>query len=490
MLVLGVLLLTPLVFTALGWHKPSENWRTLAAFIVPSAASIVTGLMLRTMFKQHGIDTTASMLFCAVGWLAASAFGAIPFVIALPVSYLDAYFEAMSGFTTTGITLFAGLDAMPQSILFWRAFTQWLGGIGILSFFLLIIYGTSGAHQIFGAESHKISSGRPTPGLFGTLKILWSIYALFTVLAAAAYALEKMPVFDAICHSLTTLSTGGFSPHDASIAYYRINGHANYRLIEYTAVFFMMLGGMNFLVHHRLLTGDIKALWDNLEIRYWWRLILAFTGVIIIEHLYKSGALTRLLTRSSSMTLADFENIFRTTIFQVISILTSTGFATRDIGGDFFGAASRQLFLVMMVIGGCVGSTAGGLKVLRVAILNRLMIRELFKIRTSSRAVSSLVIDKKSIGDDEVHRIAALFFTWVAFLLVGGAITALLSSHGPWKSLSGMFSAVGNIGPCYISAQQMIEIHPLVKITYILGMLAGRLEILPVLLLFSRKSWK
>jgi trk system potassium uptake protein TrkH len=190
------------------------------------------------------------------------------------------------------------------------------------------------------------------------------------------------------------------------------------------------------------------------------------------------------------MTLADFEHIFRTTIFQVISILTSTGFATKDIGGDFFGAASRQLFLVMMVIGGCVGSTAGGLKVLRVAILNRLMIRELFKIRTSSRAVSSLVIDKKSIGDDEVHRVAALFFTWVALLLVGGAITALLSSHGPWKSLSGMFSAVGNIGPCYISAEQMIEIHPLVKITYILGMLAGRLEILPVLLLFSRKSWK
>ncbi|MHC4526406.1 MAG: potassium transporter TrkG, partial [Planctomycetota bacterium] len=191
--------------------------------------------------------------------------GAIPFVIALPVSYLDAYFEAMSGFTTTGITVFAGLDAMPQSILFWRSFTQWLGGVGILSFFLLITYGTSGAHQIFGAESHKISSGRPTPGLFGTLKILWSIYALFTVLAASAYALEKMPVFDAICHSLTTLSTGGFSPHDASIEYYRINGHANYRLIEYTAAFFMMLGGINFLVHYRLLTGNVKALWDNLE---------------------------------------------------------------------------------------------------------------------------------------------------------------------------------------------------------------------------------
>ncbi|MHC5199026.1 MAG: potassium transporter TrkG, partial [Planctomycetota bacterium] len=163
---------------------------------------------------------------------------------------------------------------------------------------------------------------------------------------------------------------------------------------------------------------------------------------------------------------------------------------TEDIGSNFFPAVTRQLFLVMMVIGGCVGSTGGGFKVLRIAILNKLMKRELFRIHNSSKTVSPLVIDHKPVSDDEIHRVGGLFFIWIGFLIVGGAITALFSSHGPWESLSGMFSAVGNIGPCYISVADMIEIHPLVKITYIIGMLAGRLEIIPVLLLFSRKSWK
>jgi len=147
------------------------------------------------------------------------------------------------------------------------------------------------------------------------------------------------------------------------------------------------------------------------------------------------------------------------------------------------------LFLVMMVIGGCVGSTGGGFKVLRIAILNRLMLRELFKIRVSGRASSGLIIDKKRVPEDEIQRVAALFFTWIALLVVGGGITALFSKHGAYESISGMFSALGNIGPCYISVQEMIEISPVVKLTYIVGMLAGRLEILPVLLLFSRKAW-
>jgi trk system potassium uptake protein TrkH len=489
LLVLAILLLSPLIFTIIHWQDDSEGWRTFFAFAIPSAGAALLGFLLIRLCKPQPLDTAGSMILCAISWLVASAIGAIPFVIGLGQSCLNSYFEAMSGFTTTGITVFSNLDAMPQSILLWRSLTQWLGGIGILSFFLIVTYG-SGSHHLFGAESHKIASGRPRPGLFSTLKILWLIYTLFTVLAATAYALEQMPVFDAVCHALTTLSTGGYSPHDASIEFYRMTGHPHYKMIEYTVTFFMMLGGINFLVHYRALTGDVRALWDNIEVRYWWRMILAFTGIIIIDHMYKSGALNQLFSRGSEMTLTKFEEIFRTTIFQVIGILTTTGFGTKDIGSDYFGAISKQLFLIMMVIGGCVGSTGGGFKVLRVAILNRLMMRELFKIRTTPRAVSPLTIDNKPVPDDEVHRVSALFFTWVVFLLVGGAITALFSSHGPWESLSGMFSAVGNIGPCYISVQQMIEISPVVKITYIIGMLAGRLEILPVLLLFSRRSWR
>jgi trk system potassium uptake protein TrkH len=144
----------------------------------------------------------------------------------------------------------------------------------------------------------------------------------------------------------------------------------------------------------------------------------------------------------------------------------------------------------MMVIGGCVGSTGGGFKVLRIAILNRLMFRELFKLRVSPKASGDLVIDKRIIPDTEVRRVAALFFTWIALLVAGGVITALFSNQGALQSFSGMCSAVGNIGPCYISAQDMISLHPVIKITYMFGMLAGRLEILPVLLLFSPKAWR
>lgn len=490
LLILSLIVLFPLIVVTAYWGQMGDGRSTAIAFITTSIISFLLGIILRSIFKPETLDTTGAMILCGLGWIFISAIGAIPFVMINGANYLDAYFESMSGFTTTGITIFSGLDDMPRSILFWRSLTQWLGGIGILSFFLAVTYQAGGAHHVFGAESHKISSGRPKPGLFSTLRILWAIYILFTLLAGVVFVLEKMPVFDALCHAISTLSTGGFSPHDSSIEFYSITGHPNYRMIEYTVTFFMMLGGINFLVHYRVMTRDFKALWDNIEIRYWWRLIAAFTAVIIIDHLYKTGALSDLFTRGTPVKLAEFERSFRYGIFQVISVMTTTGFGTKDIGSDFFGAISKQLFLVMMVIGGCVGSTGGGFKVLRIAILNRLMFRELFKLRVSDKASAGLVIDKKIVTDNEVHRVAALFFTWMALLLIGGGITALFSSQGPWESFSGMFSAVGNIGPCYISVKDMITIHPVVKLTYIFGMLAGRLEILPVLLLFSRKAWR
>jgi trk system potassium uptake protein TrkH len=488
--ILSLILVIPLVVALIYRGQRGDGWTSVVAFAVTAMICLSLGLLSRIFLKHDTLDTAGSMLFCAVGWLLVSAVGAIPFVVIIGTGGLDAYFEAMSGFTTTGITVFSGLDAMPRSILFWRALTQWLGGIGILSFFLMISFRAGGAHHMFGAESHKISSARPAPGLHNTLRIIWAIYAGLTVLAAVVLVLEKMPLFDAICHALTTLSTGGFSPHDHSIEFYRETGHPNYRLIEYTLTFFMMLGGISFLVHYRVLTKDIKALWDNLEIRYWWRLVVAFTLLVFIDRLHKTGAFSALLGRGPAMDPDQVESSFRNCLFQVMSILTTTGFATKDINSEFFGALSKQLLLAMMVIGGCVGSTSGGIKVLRIAILNRLMLRETFKLRTSARASADLIIDKRIVPEDEVRRVAAIFFTWMALLLLGGGITALFSDLGPWESFSGMFSAVGNIGPCYISAENIRSLHPVVKVTYIFGMLAGRLEILPVLLLFSRKAWK
>jgi trk system potassium uptake protein TrkH len=487
---LGVVFLLPLVLVAVYWGRYGDSRTTLLAFALPAVLAFASGRLLRKAFRGGEPDPTASMLVCAMGWMFASALGALPFVIGIKASYLNGYFEAMSGFTTTGITVFADLDYLPRSILFWRALTQWVGGLGILSFFLAITFKGGGAHHIYGAESHKIASTQPVPGLFHTLKILWGIYAGFTLAGIVALLLEEMPPFDAVCHTLTALSTGGFSPHDASIAYYAQTGHAHYRLIEYTITLLMMLGGINFLIHYRVLTRDPAALWDNVEIRTWWRLVGGFVLIIIFDHMLKAGMFAALPGTPGGIGLADLESVFRRVSFQVTAILTTTGFSTQDIGSSFFPALSRQLFLAMMVIGGCVGSTGGGIKVMRVVILERLMLRELFKLRAPSRAAKSLIIDKKPVSDEEAHRTAALFFTWVVLIGIGGGITAVLSSQGALESLSGMFSALGNIGPCYISNADLISINPAVKITYILGMLAGRLEILPVLLLFSGKAWR
>jgi trk system potassium uptake protein TrkH len=410
-------------------------------------------------------------------------------MIGIGSTYLDGFFEAMSGFTTTGITMFTGLDEMPKSILFWRALTQWVGGLGILTMFMLVVFRGGSPHKLFGAEGHKINVDRPVPGLANTIKVLFSMYAGFTCFIALALFALGMGFFDSICHSFTALSTGGFSPHDASIEYYRLQGYSNYVWMEYVIILGMLLGGTSFVIHYRVLKGSWRAIFDNIEARYWWSLIGIFVVLIIIERVVRIEPL--------SASLVDYPGFFhrmeediRIVLFQVVSILTTTGFGTRDINTPYFGEAARQFFLVMMVIGGCVGSTGGGIKVLRIAIMGKLIRRELYRLRVPPRAINSVVIDGELIQLDEIQRVGGLFFMWMVLLIFGGGVTEYLSHHNGYVALSGMFSALGNIGPCYIPVAEMGQLHPIIKMVYILGMLAGRLEILPVLLLFSLKAWR
>lgn len=487
LLSLGIFLLLPIAVGLL-YREMQGNPRILFAFVVPASLSFALSGLLRLVCRSDSPNNLQAMLSCSLGWLAFSAIGAIPFVIGIGAEYVDGFFEAMSGFTTTGITMFTGLDSMPRSVLFWRSLTQWIGGLGILTFFLTVTYHGGGAHRLFGAESHKIGMERPVPSLANTLKILWGIYAGFTAAIIVGLVAAGMSVFDSVCHSFTALSTGGFSPHDLSIEYYQVNGFAHFRIIEYILVIGMLMGGTNFLIHYRLFKRQPKALFDNTEMRYWWSLIAMFTAAIIVERILKIDNAAS--AARAAGTWARAEEGFRGVLFQVVSILTTTGFGTRDIGGAYFGQIARQLFLVMMVIGGCVGSTGGGLKVLRFGILMKLIQREVFRLRVSGRAVSTIYIDGKSIEPNEVYRVGALFFTWIFLIVIGGFITAFLSNHGAYESFSGMCSALGNIGPCYISVPDMGELNPITKIVYIFGMLAGRLEILPVLLIFSRKAWR
>ena len=473
--ILGFILLVPLFYGFLSGDQPGF----VRAFLIPSLGCFVSGSLLRIILPRRTPSVTQAMLICAVGWIVLSAAGALPYVLGNGSGFLDAYFETMSGFTTTGITMFQGLDRMPGSIILWRSLTQWVGGLGILTFFLAVTSQAPGAHMLFGAESHKIGSSRPEPGMRHTLKILWGIYALLTAAVAASLALAGMSVFDGVNHSMTALSTGGFSPHDASIAWFSAPGRGDHVLIEYILILGMIAGGTSFLVHYRLLRGRFRALWTGTEVRLWWGLITVLAALMLAEHLIASTGIGE-----------RFEEVFRKVLFQVVSILTTTGFGTVSLTDPFFGSLARQLFLVMMVIGGCVGSTGGGIKVLRVAILWGLVKQEVRRLFYPARAINRIVIDGHLVDRAEVHRVSAIFFSWIGLLVVGGACTALLSDLDGYTSFSGMFSALGNIGPSFLTVAQGAALHPLVKVVYIFGMLAGRLEVLPVLLLFSPAAWK
>lgn len=488
LILLSIFLMCPIIVVFLD-GEISQNLWTLCAFIVPILLSLSLGILFRNLFSRKNPTSVQAMLICSLGWLGFSAIGALPFVVGIHASYLNGFFEAMSGFTTTGITMFTGLDQLPKSILFWRSLTQWIGGLGILTFFLAVTYKGEGAHRLFGAESHKIGAERPVPSLINTLKILWGIYTLFTLVIIVSLLIAGMSFFDSICHSFTALSTGGFSPHDASIEHYRILSHHNFIWIEYILILGMLMGGTNFLIHYRVLRGNWKSLYDNTEMKYWWGFIITFVIVILIERIIKVESLVSISLNNPHL-LGHLEETFRTVLFQVTSIITTTGFSTRDIGSPFFGHVAKQLFLIMMVIGGCVGSTGGGLKVFRVTILVKLIRRELFRLRTPPKSISAIIIDHKAIDANEIYRVSGLFFTWIVLLIFGGCVTALLSHLNSYSAFSGMFSALGNIGPCYIPVKTMGQLHPIIKVVYIFGMLAGRLEILPVLLIFSRKAWQ
>ncbi|MGM0508551.1 MAG: TrkH family potassium uptake protein [Fusobacteriota bacterium] len=482
-LLLSGILLIPLISTFFFGEIGMSN-----SFLIPIILSLFIGIILKIIFPYKTPNEVQGMMLCGLGWFAISIVGAMPFWLGLDVSFLDSYFETVSGFTTTGITMLSGLDDMSRSILFWRSLTQWLGGLGFLTFFILVMKG-EGAHLLFGAESHKISAHRPVPGVKHTIKLLWIIYGCFTVLIAFLLLFSGLSIFDSINHALTTLSTGGFSPYDASIAHYKKIGHDNYILIEYIIILGMALGGMNFLIHYRVLNGKLDEIKNDFETKLWWGFIAVFMFFIFLER-SNNFNIFQGFNIFNLDSLKMLESNFRSILFQILAVLTTTGFGTVDIGSRFFGSVARQLFLVMMVIGGCVGSTGGGIKAKRIGILFKLLKREITKIIYPNSAVVDVIVDGEKIDGEEISRISGLFFMWIFLLVVGGLFTALLSSHGPFESMSGMFSALGNIGPSYISVSDLNKLNPFIKIVYILGMLVGRLEILPVLVLFHKKAWK
>jgi len=451
-------------------------------FVYSALITFAFAYLIRFLTKNHlsKMDLPTAMLLTSVSWLLLSVFGALPFMFGLDKGFIDALFESVSGFTTTGITVFQGLDTYPASIIFWRSMIQWLGGLGILTFFLFITTSSEGnLWQLFGAEGHKINSSRPFPNVYNTIKVFWAIYAGFTLLETLILWMLGLNFFEAFTHSLTTLSTGGFSNHDASIAYYQQAGYANYKAIEYVITLFMLMGGINFFVHYKWIKEDRLYWWKDIETKTYFKVILSFTLITIVGVMLANQTIN-----------INLEETFRKTIFQIVSVITTTGFGTEDIGSTFFPTITKQIFIVLMITGGCVGSTSGGIKLMRVVILNKLIKREVTKIRLPQKSVLPVTVNKNIIGQEELMRVSGLIFGWIILIAIGAGITALFSDLDAFQSFSGMASAVGNIGPFYFSVSKMISLSPIIKITYIVGMLAGRLELLPIYILLTLKSWR
>jgi len=470
LLVIGILLLIPVFLAVYFSEFEIYGYIVYLGYLLPALISMGVGTLLDKKFEQKSLNLVQGLYLTGIAWIIISFFCALPFTIITEMGFLNSYFEAVSGFTTTGITMIENVNVIPNSLLFFRAFIQWIGGLGIITFFLFIGRKGISEHILYRGESHKAKSPNPVPNLERTIKYLWTIYIGFTVVLISLLWLQGVTFFDATAHAFTTVSTGGFSTHNASIGFYQ--GLANYRLIEYTIIVFMFLGGTNFVIHYRFLKGKIRSVWDNMEMKLWWSIVIVATVLVMI---------------SAGLFGDSLESLFRTSLFQVVSIATTTGFGTEYIGSEYFGALAKQVFLILMVIGGCVGSTAGGIKVKRVGIMVKGIWNHIKKASRPREMITNLTVDGEKISDTELMRVFTIFASWILLLVIGGMVTALLSNHDPFACFSGMFSALGNIGPSYLGS--MVSLNPIIKIFYIFAMLVGRLEILPIFILLNREVW-
>lgn len=487
----GALLVTGVVAALLG-----EALGPLAlAFGLPALITAGAGAGMWARIPSRPLDEVQAMLVCTAAWLLASAIGAAPLMVLLDASFVDASFEMVSGFTTTGITVFSGLDTMPASVLLWRALSQWIGGVGILSLFVALTQSSALAHRLGGTEAHKIRSSRSVPGPLRTLQLFVYLYVGFTVLVALGLLAAGMSWFDAITHAFTTLSTGGFSTHDASIAYYREPGvDVNVRAVEWILIAGMAAGGTSFVVHYRLVCREWRALWDGSEVRLWIGLIVGVVALLVFEQWHEGVGMfadDALVTTHAANAggLARAEAGLRTSLFTTLAIVTTTGYATVDIASPFFAHTAKTLFLILMLFGGCVGSTTGGFKLTRVILLVKVMVRELRRLVLPSAAQTPVVLDRRVVGVPELGRVTALAVAWMCMLAFGTVLTTMLSDHDGWQALSGISSALNNIGPCYISIPEIQQLPWAVKLTWMVAMLAGRLEVLPLFVFMSVRAW-
>ena len=445
----------------------------LVALVVTTAICFSVGIILRLLTNkaEKNIGKREGYIIVSLVWVIFSLFGALPFIIsgAIP-SYTDAFFETISGFTTTGASILNDIESMPHGLLFWRSLTQWLGGMGIivLSIAILPMFGIGGM-QLFVAEVPGPTPDKLHPRIKETAKRLWGIYILFTLTEVILLKLGGMNWFDAVNHSFTTMATGGYSTKQASIA------HFNSPFIHYVIIVFMFLAGTNFTLSYFALHFKFGKVFKNEEFRYYLGFVILFTVAIAFALRYFEGY--------------NPEKSFRDSLFQVVSIITTTGYATADY-------LQWMPFVIVMIFalmffGGSAGSTGGSVKIVRITLLLKNSYQELKRI-IHPNAIIPVRINGKSVPPQIISNILAFVVFYMLTTIISTVVISALG-YDLETSLGAVAATLGNIGPG-IGRVGPIENYAHIPVfgKWFLSflMLIGRLELFTVLVLFSPSFWK
>ncbi len=464
LIIMAALLLVP----ALMAYAVDGNITLVTCFVVPAFISCLLGTCMLLLYEKSELYLGAAITLSALVWLLFSLIGAIPFWMARHyygeawgLTYLQGVFEAMSGFTATGLTMYGDRVAdLPHSILFWRSLTQWVGGVGVIVLFLSILVVRTGsiAGKLYSAEGR---THRLVPSVVRTTRRIWAIYGGYTLLLLLILFALGMPLFDSLNHSMTALATGGFSVKNQSIMSYALEGHANAFLIEMAIIPFMLIGGISFAMHYQLVLGNVKEFFQNVEVR----------AILII---------TVLATVILGISLGLTFDSFRYGSFQTVTALTGTGFNTAEVAGwtDF----QKFILTLLMIFGGGYGSTASALKLIRVAVIFYAIIWLVRDYLLPESVVHRLKLGKSIYTHQQIMDVAIYAVLYLALLVIG-ALVFMAGGASAADSLFEVASAEGNVG---LSVGLTHAAMPWWEnITLIIQMWAGRLEIFPVLVLIT-----
>lgn len=469
--ILGMILLieaafmTPSMLVALIYREPS-GWY----FLFTAAGAALAGLVLRLPKPRHKtIYAKDGLVSVALCWIVMSLVGALPFTLSREIpSYLDAVFEMVSGFTTTGSSILPNVEALSHCMLFWRSLSHWLGGMGVLVFMLALFNLEGGqAIHLLRAESPGPTVSKMVPRMIDSTKILYSIYLVLTAIQVMFYLAGGMPLFDSLCHTFGTAGTGGFSTKAASMGAY-----SNYAQTVTTV--FMLLFGVNFSVYFFLLRRKFDLAYKNTELR--WYLGIALTATVLIT--------TNVLPQFPSV-----YDALHHSAFAVSSIMTTTGFCTEDF--NLWPEFSRAVLVMLMLVGACAGSTGGGLKVSRLVILVRSAWAELRRL-VHPHTVKVMMLDGKCVSRDTVRAVGGYFILYVLVILVSVLLVSLDNFDGS-TTLTAVLATFNNIGPglnVVGPTGNFAAFSPLSKVVLCLDMLLGRLELYPMLILMLPSTWR